>query len=539
LLDAIDITIMNMALPPIQQDFDMSVTTPSWVLNGYTVAYGGLLLLGGRIGDIIGHRKGLMTGITIFTAASLTGALAQDAWMLLISRFAQGAGAAMTAPYALALIVTSFHTEVERTKAFAISVTAQGLGFAGGLIIGGLLTDLISWRSVLFTNVPIGIAVLLATPRFIPKSPGRPGKFDLGGALSATIGVGAIVYGFVHASEQGWSEPETLVAFVLGVALLGTLVMISSRYSEPALNLKLLTSRNRSGGHLTFVCSGVAMFGMFFFLTQFVQEVLELRPLVAGLAYLPMAAALMVARRYIVPKVIERFGAKTAMVSGLVLAVLSLLWLTQLSASTEYWSGIFGPTALAGIGVGMLNPPLIGTILSSVAPEESGAASGVLQTMGMVGGSIGTAVLVTVFSSATNDPSPGQGPKRSSRTAPPRPASAAPSSPWSASCSSPMSSARRNRNRSSTRRPPGPHRAERDSYIGVESELATFIESACRSFSHSFGGDGNCRISGSQASRRARDRQRNIIVRHVPRPVARVRNRRLPRFRSLTCGSTC
>lgn len=160
---------MNMALPPIQQDVGMSVTTLSWVLNGYTVAYGGLLLLGGRMGDIIGHREGLMTGITIFTVASLTGALAQDAWLLLISRFAQGAGAAMTAPCALALIVTSFHTEVERTKAFGISVMTQGLGFAGGLIIGGLLTDLISWRPVLFTNIPIGIAVLLATPRFIPQ----------------------------------------------------------------------------------------------------------------------------------------------------------------------------------------------------------------------------------------------------------------------------------------------------------------------------------------------------------------------------------
>ncbi|WP_371564225.1 MFS transporter [Streptomyces canus] len=393
MLDAIDITVMNMALPPIQQDVGMSVTTLSWVLNGYTVAYGGLLLLGGRMGDIIGHREGLMTGITIFTVASLTGALAQDAWLLLISRFAQGAGAAMTAPCALALIVTSFHTEVERTKAFGISVMTQGLGFAGGLIIGGLLTDLISWRPVLLINVPIGIVVLLATPRFIPQPPGRPGKFDLGGALSATIGAGAIVYGFIHASEQGWSEPETLVAFILRVVLLGILVMM-----------------------------------------------------------------------------IERSDAKTAMVSGLVLAVLSMLWLTQLSASTE-WSGIFGPMALAGVGVGvgvgvgMLNPPPIGTTLSSVAPEESGAASGVLQTKGVVGGSIGTAVLVKVFSSATNDPSPGQGPKRSSRTAPPRPVSAAPSSPWSASCSSPVSSARRN------------------------SELATFIESACRSFSHSFEGN--------------------------------------------------
>lgn len=411
LLDAIDITVMNMALPSIQQEFSMSVTTLSWVLNGYTVAYGGLLLLGGRVGDIIGHRKGLMIGITVFTVASLTGAVAQDAWLLLIARFAQGAGAAMTAPCALALIVTSFHTEVERTKAFGISVMAQGLGFAGGLIIGGALTDLISWRSVLFINVPIGIAVLLATPRFIPQSPGRRGKFDLGGALCATIGVGAIVYGFIHASEQGWSEPETLGAFVLGVALLGVLVAISSRHSEPVLNLKLLTSRNRSGGYLTFVCSGAALFGMFFFMTQFVQDVLELRPLVAGLAFLPMAFAMMVAPRYIAPKVVERFDAKTAIVSGLVLVVVSMLWLTQLSASTEYWSGIFGPMALAGIGVGLLNPPLIGTILSSVAPEESGAASGVLQTMGMVGGSIGIAVLVTVFSSATNNPGADQGAK--------------------------------------------------------------------------------------------------------------------------------
>ncbi|RMI31992.1 MFS transporter [Streptomyces triticirhizae] len=411
LLDAIDITVMNMAVPNIQQDFSMSVTTLSWVLNGYTLAYGGLLLLGGRVGDIIGHRKGLMIGVTVFTLASLVGAVAQDSWMLLAARAIQGAGAAMTAPCALALIVTSFRTEKERTKAFGISVMAQGLGFAGGLIIGGMLTDLISWRSVLFINVPIGIVLLIATPRFIPESPGRRGKFDFGGALSATVGMGSIVYGFVHASEEGWSEPSTLAAFAVGVILLGTLVVISTRHSEPVLNLKLLINRNRGGGYLTFVCSGAALFGMFFFLTQFVQDVLDMRPLMAGFAFLPMAITMMIAPRWIAPPVIERFDAKTAMVTGLVLVFVSMVWLTQVSASTEYWSGILGPMALAGVGVGMLNPPLIGTILSSVKPTESGAASGVLQTMGMVGGSIGTAVLVTIFTSATDSPDPGLGAK--------------------------------------------------------------------------------------------------------------------------------
>jgi EmrB/QacA subfamily drug resistance transporter len=408
LLDAIDITVMNMALPSIQQAFSMPVTTLSWVLNGYTLAYGGLLLLGGRFGDIVGYRRGMMTGVTVFLTASLVGALAQDSWLLLVARFAQGAGAAMTAPCALALIVTSFHTEQERTKAFGISVAAQGLGFAGGLIIGGLLTDLISWRSVLFINVPIGLVVLAATVRYIPSPPGRRAKMDVGGALCATVGTAAVVYGFIQAAEKGWGDGRTLSAFAVGVVLLTGLVMISLRHPEPVLDLKLFADRNRSGGYLTFICSGAAMFGSFFFLTQFVQDVLGLRPLLAGFAFLPMAIAMVIGPRYLAPMVVERFGAKVAMVSGLAFVVVSMLWLSQVSASTEYWSGVLGPMALAGIGVGLLNAPLIGVILARVAPEQSGAASGLLQTMGMVGGSIGTAVLVTVFSSASAGSSAGR-----------------------------------------------------------------------------------------------------------------------------------
>lgn len=408
LLDAIDITVMNMALPRIQEDFDLSVTTLSWVVNGYTVAYGGLLLLGGRIGDIIGHRRGLMLGVTVFTAASLLGATAQDSWLLLSARGLQGAGAALTAPCALALIVTSFREEKERTKALGVSVMAQGLGFAGGLIVGGLLTDLLSWRAVLFINVPIGLAVLFFTPRYIPEASGRRGRFDFGGAFCATVGMGSVVYGFVHASERGWGDTLTVGAFAIGVVLLGGLVAISRRHQEPVLNLGLFADRNRSGGYLTFVCSGAALFGMFFFLTQFVQDVLDMRPLVAGIAFLPMAVAMMLTPRYVVPPVIAHFGAKTAMVGGLVLVVAGMLWLSQLSASSSYGAGVFGPMALAGVGVGLLNPPLIGAILSSVAPDEAGAASGVLQTMGMVGGSIGTAVLVTVFDSSVDGAGSGQ-----------------------------------------------------------------------------------------------------------------------------------
>ncbi|WP_393062903.1 MFS transporter [Streptomyces sp. LN549] len=400
LLSAIDITVMNMALPKIQHSLDVSPTALSWVLNAYTLAYGGFLLLGGRMGDILGSRKALMTGVALFTVASFAGGCAQETWWLLTARVFQGLGAALALPSTMALIVRTFTGQEERTKALGISVMASGIGSTGGLLLGGVLTDLASWRWVLFINVPIGIAVLALTPRLIARAEPQGGRFDGGGALLGTAGMSAVVYGFVHAADEGWSNTVTVGSFVLGFVLLCLLVRVESRHAQPILNLGLFTNRNRAGGFLVFVCSGGAMFGMFFFLTQFVQNVLDMNPIQAGLAFLPMSLGMIVVPRTLTPRLVKRYSPKTSMVTGLIMVAAGMVWLTRISASTGYFSGIMVPMLLAGAGVGLLNSPLAATILADVPPKEAGGASGALQTVGMIGGSIGTAVLVTVFGSA-------------------------------------------------------------------------------------------------------------------------------------------
>ncbi|HYQ68695.1 MFS transporter [Actinophytocola sp.] len=403
LLNTIDITVMNMALPQIRQSLDMSPTALSWVINSYALAYGGLLLLGGRTGDILGHRRALMIGVSVFTLASLLGGLAQAPWWLLTARTLQGMGAALAAPTTMALIVRIFTDATERTKALGISVMASGIGSAGGLLLGGLLTDAGSWRWVLFINVPVGVAILLVAPRVIPPSAKLGGRFDLGGALSASLGMTALVYGFVRAAESGWTDPMTVVAFAVGVLLLASLVLIESKHAQPIVRLGLFADRNRSGGFAVFVCSGAAMFGMYFFFTQYVQDVLGMSPLVAGLAFLPMALPMIVVPRTLTPKLVNMIGAKPTMLIGLAAVATSMLWLSRLSPTSTYFEVVFGPMAIAGAGVGLLNAPLAATILAAVAPKDAGGASGLLQTVGMIGGSTGTAILVTIFGTTVRD----------------------------------------------------------------------------------------------------------------------------------------
>ncbi|QFZ20141.1 MFS transporter [Saccharothrix syringae] len=409
LMIAIDITVMNMALPRIQQDLGFSPAGLSWVLNAYTLAYGGLLLLGGRMGDILGHRKALVIGVALFTAASLLGGLAQSSWWLLAARAVQGIGGALAAPSTLAIVVTTFREESARNRALGIFVMASGLGTAGGLLLGGLLTDAASWRWVLLINVPFGLVVALLAPRFIPASQVQRGRFDVGGALTATLGTTAVVYGFVNAAERGWSEALTITAFAVGVLLLAVFVAIEARHRQPILKLGLFAHRDRSGGFLVFICSGAAMFGMFFLLTQFVQEVLALSPFGAGLAFLPMAVLMFIVPAQVTPRLVTAVGAKPTMLTGLAMITAGMAWLTAVSAGSSYAGAILGPMLLFGAGVGLLNPPLTGTILASVPPQDSGAASGVLQAVGMIGGSVGTAILVTIFGTSIRNATPPPG----------------------------------------------------------------------------------------------------------------------------------
>lgn len=396
----LDGTIVNIALPHIQSDLGFSEASLSWVLNAYALAFGGLLLLGGRAGDILGRRRLLVAGIVLFTAASLVGGFATSAEWLLASRAVQGIGAAMAAPSALALILHTFPAGEGRTRALAIFSAVSAFGASLGLIAGGLLTAWVSWRWVMFVNVPIGIAIALLAPLVVAEPARQGGRFDLPGALTGTIGTVALVYGFINAATEGWGSPGTIASFVAALVLLGLFLVIESRASQPIMPLRLFADRNRASAYLNMLLLPAAMFGVFFFLTQYVQDVLGFDPIVAGFSFLPLTIVIFAASQA-VPRLLPRYGPKPLLVTGGVLVTFGMLWLSQITATTAYVSGLLGPMLLFGAGLGLSFTPLSVIILNGVDSADAGSASGLLQTMQQVGGSLGVAILVTRFGAAT------------------------------------------------------------------------------------------------------------------------------------------
>jgi EmrB/QacA subfamily drug resistance transporter len=400
LMIVLDMTVVNIALPTIARDLQFSPASLSWVLNAYALTFGGLLLLGGRAGDILGRRRVFLTGLALFTAASLAGGLATSPGLLLAARAIQGVGGAIATPAVLAIIVSGFPEGRERTRALSMFTAVAMGGSSLGLVLGGMITEWFSWRWVLFVNVPIGIVVLLITPRFVAETPRRPGRLDLAGALTSTAGMSALVYGFIKASQSGWSDRLTLGSFAAAALLLVSFVLIETRSEQPITPLRLFTDRSRTASFVVRLLLVAGMFGMFFFLTQFVQEILGLSPLLAGTAFLPMTLALFAVSR-LAPVLLSRFGAKPLMVAGLIPALAGMAWLSQLSAGSTYLSGVLGPMLLLGGGMGIAFVPLTLTSLAGVAPEDSGAASGMVNVTQQVGGALGLAILVTVFGSAS------------------------------------------------------------------------------------------------------------------------------------------
>jgi EmrB/QacA subfamily drug resistance transporter len=398
----LDMTVVNIALPHIQAGLHFSPTSLSWVLNAYTLTFGGLLLLGGRAGDILGRRRVFRAGIILFTVASLAGGLATSAGWLLAARAAQGVGGALASPAVLALIVGSFAEGRERTRALGIYAAVAMGGASLGLVLGGVITEWASWRWVLFINVPIGIIVTLITPRFIAESPRQPGRFDLTGALTSTAGMTLLVYAFIRAASSGWSDRLALASFAAAAVLLGSFLVTEARARQPITPLRLFADPVRSGSYLARLLLVAGMFGMFFFLTQFVQDVLGFSPLAAGLAFLPMTLVLFAVSRA-APRLLPRFGATRLMVAGMLPVIGAMTWLAQVSPATGYLSGILGPMLLIGAGMGVAFVPLTTVALAGVRPEDSGAASSMVNVMQQLGGSLGLAILVTVFGSATRN----------------------------------------------------------------------------------------------------------------------------------------
>ncbi|WP_285564423.1 MFS transporter [Streptomyces sp. RTGN2] len=410
LMVVLDITIVNIALPHIQTSLGFSTENLSWVINAYTLTFGGLLLLGGRLGDILGRRRVFMFGVALFVLASLLGGLSQESWQLLAARSLQGVGGAIASPTALSLITTTFREGPERNRAFGVFAAVSAGGSAIGLLAGGVLVEWLDWRWIFFVNVPIGLLIVLATRRYIRESERHPGHFDVVGALTATLGMVSLVYGFIRASEEGWSDSLTLVAFAAAVVLLGSFIMIESRSRQPITPLWMFRDRNRSGTYAMMLCLAAAMFGMFFFLTLFVQNILGFSPLRTGLAFLPVSVIIAIGAG-ITSQLLPKLGPKPFMVTGSLLAAAGLAWLTQTDVHSSYLGSILGPVLVFGLGMGLQFVSLTLMAVSGVQPKEAGAASGILNTTQQVGGSLGLSILVTVFGTASRNEATSQAPK--------------------------------------------------------------------------------------------------------------------------------
>jgi EmrB/QacA subfamily drug resistance transporter len=400
LMIVLDLTVVNVALPSMAVGLHLSPTSLSWVLNAYALTFGGLLLLGGRAGDILGRRRTFMAGLAIFTAASLAGGLATSAAALLAARAVQGVGGAIASPAVLATIVASFPEGRERVRALSVFTAVTMGGASLGLVLGGMMTQWASWRWVFFINVPVGIAVVALAPRLLASAQRQRGHFDVSGAITSTAGMSALVYGFIAVASDGWNSLTALTAFAAAVLLLAAFVLIETRKAEPITPLWLLRHRSRSASYIARLLLVAGMFGSFFFLTQFVQEVLGFGPLTAGLSFLPMTVALFGTSR-LAPRLVARFGPRPLMIAGLLPVVASMAWLGQLTSGTSYFPGVLVPMLLLGGGMGVVFVPLTMASLAGVPAQHSGAAASMVNVMQQVGGALGLAILVTIYGTAS------------------------------------------------------------------------------------------------------------------------------------------
>ena len=395
LMLTLDATVVNVALPDIAGDLHFTPAGLSWVLSGYTLAFGGLLLLGGRLGDVFGRRLFFMTGLGIFVASSLAGGLALGPAMLVGARALQGVGAALAAPSVLALITTTAPDEAARNRGLAAFTAVSSGGAAIGLILGGLLTDLLDWRWTMFINVPIGIAVIALIPRFVGETERRHGRFDVVGAIAATGVAVSIVWTLLKAPDFGWASMQTVSGFVVAAALLALLAWAETHHSHPLLRPALLQNHRRVAALVTIAALYGGMLATFFLLVQFLEDDLGFSPLAAGLAFLPMPLSVFTMSR-LTPRLVRRFGPAPLVIVGTVGVTAAMGWLSQLSGDAGYLSAMPAMFVI-GVSMGTSFMPISVIVLGGVEPEHAGSASGLLQTMQQLGGSVGLAVVASVY----------------------------------------------------------------------------------------------------------------------------------------------
>jgi EmrB/QacA subfamily drug resistance transporter len=398
----LDATIVNVALPSIQRGLRFSPSNLQWVVNMYTLTFGGFMLLGGRAGDLIGRKRVFGAGIVLFSGASLLNGLAQSSGMLIAGRGLQGLGGALLAPAVLSIITTTFSDVTDRAKAMAIWSAIAAGGGAVGLLLGGLLTDLASWRWIFFVNVPVGVALAVATVRFVPESRSKlTGRtLDLPGAVSVTAGLVVLVFGIVKSNSYGWGSPRTIGLLAVGVVLLAGFLALERRSPAPLMRLSIFRVPGLAIADLTLLLVSAAVFGTFFFVSLYLQQILGYRPLSAGAAFLPLSAGIATGAT-VARKLVPRLGVRLVPVIGLALATAGMVVLTQLPVHGRYASNILPGLLSLGLGLGLTFVPITLAGTSEVGSEDAGLASGLLNTAQQVGGSIGLAILSTLAASRT------------------------------------------------------------------------------------------------------------------------------------------
>jgi EmrB/QacA subfamily drug resistance transporter len=398
----LDASIVNVALPSIGTDLEFSQADLSWVVNAYTLFFGGFLLLGGRMADLLGRRRLFMGGLVLFALASLVGGFASSPGMLIAARAVQGLGAAMLSPAALSLVTVMFTEGAERNKAFGVWGAVAGSGGAAGVLLGGILTEYVGWEWVLFVNVPIGIVAVALAPRLLPESRNDGARhFDIAGAVSVTAGLSLLVYTLVDATDAGWLSGQTLILGAISLALLAGFYAIERVSKAPLVPFAIFRRRTITGTNIVGLLVAMALFSMFFFISLYMQQVLGYSAIKSGLSYLPLAGGIIVSAG-IASSLVTKIGFKPVLVMGLVLTAIGLVWFSQVEVGGTYLGDILFPSLIAAVGLGFAFVPMTIAAVTGVEPHETGLASGLINTSQQVGGALGLAILASIANSRTD-----------------------------------------------------------------------------------------------------------------------------------------
>ncbi|WP_427153269.1 MFS transporter [Streptomyces sp. TRM70308] len=395
-LVVLDVSVVNVALPAMRADLGMSATGLQWVVNAYTITFAGFMLLGGRAGDLFGRKRVFLVGLALFTVASLAGGLAQESWHLLAARAAQGVGAAVLSPSTLTLLTVSVAEGPARNRAIGTWTAVGAGGGAAGALIGGVLTDALNWRWVLLVNVPVGAVVLVAATVWLVESrAGERRRLDVPGAVLVTGGLATLAYGIVQTESAGWSSPAALVPLLAGLALLGLFVAVEARARAPLMPLRLLRMPSVAAGNTAMFACGAAMFCSWYFMSLYMQNVLDFTPLQAGLGFVPHSLTIVAASK-LAPRLMVWAGARNVALAGVLIAALGYLWQSALHAEGTYLGTMLGPGLLMMLGAGLSATPLASVATAGAPPHDAGIVSGLVNTARTMGGSLGLAVLSTV-----------------------------------------------------------------------------------------------------------------------------------------------